>query len=249
MTRKVVPRLLSSFLISVIWLGGSICANGAERQVPYSESDIHRYFDDFLVFGRNASNTPIIRKWNVPLQMEVFEADREKENNILAVIKTISERTGVRIERKNSEQKPNVLVSLTNSIPDELIGKRRSIYEQFFPSDAEYERFRLVVSPTDACISATSFTDNTIKYGLFILDTSKDAINTKPCLEQQFTKILGLKINQKSVLDSIFTERYQSLTELDEYALKILYDPRIKSGMTIGEFFLMVDQILKQGIR
>ena len=59
---------------------------------------------------------------------------------------------------------------------------------------------------------------------------------------------LGLGNDHSEVRPSIFNddEEFALLTRHDEYLLRILYDPRLKSGMTAEEAVPIVRQIIRE---
>ncbi|MFT4791887.1 MAG: hypothetical protein ACI807_000452 [Paracoccaceae bacterium] len=67
----------------------------------------------------------------------------------------------------------------------------------------------------------------------------------KSCLHEEFTQVLGLLNDGDDVRPSIFNDgqEFALLTRHDEMLLRILYDPRLKPGMTEAEGMPIVRRI------
>jgi AcrR family transcriptional regulator len=68
------------------------------------------------------------------------------------------------------------------------------------------------------------------------------------CVVEEVTQALGLPNDSESVNPSIFNDddAYQDLTWQDELFLRVLYDPRVRSGMTRAAFEPLARQILEE---
>ena len=79
---------------------------------------------------------------------------------------------------------------------------------------------------------------------VFIRAELPDRLRTS-CIEEEVIQTLGLIRDDDSVRPSIFNEdeEFAYLTNHDEYLLRILYDPRIKPGMSPIEAMPLVRQI------
>ena len=66
------------------------------------------------------------------------------------------------------------------------------------------------------------------------------------CLQEELVQALGLGNDHSDVRPSIFNddEEFALMTRHDEYLLRILYDPRLKSGMTAEEAMPIVREII-----
>ncbi|WP_240453883.1 DUF2927 domain-containing protein [Chachezhania antarctica] len=67
----------------------------------------------------------------------------------------------------------------------------------------------------------------------------------RACLHEELAQGLGLRNDSPGARPSIFNDddEFAQLTTHDEQLLKILYDPRLKPGMTVDEARPMVEQI------
>ncbi|MGG7566648.1 DUF2927 domain-containing protein [Rhodovulum sp. DZ06] len=70
----------------------------------------------------------------------------------------------------------------------------------------------------------------------------------RACLHEEFVQILGLPNDGPQIRPSIFNDdqEFALLTEHDELLLRILYDPRLKPGMTEAEGMPIVRRIARE---
>jgi AcrR family transcriptional regulator len=70
----------------------------------------------------------------------------------------------------------------------------------------------------------------------------------RTCVVEEVTQALGLPNDSDSANPSIFNDddAYQDLTWQDELFLRVLYDPRVRSGMTRAEFEPLAGRILEE---
>jgi AcrR family transcriptional regulator len=70
----------------------------------------------------------------------------------------------------------------------------------------------------------------------------------RACVVEEITQAIGLPNDSDSVSPSIFNDddMYQDLTWQDELFLRVLYDPRVRSGMTRAEFEPLARVILEE---
>ncbi len=70
----------------------------------------------------------------------------------------------------------------------------------------------------------------------------------RTCVVEEVTQAIGLPNDSDSANPSIFNDddAYQDLTWQDELFLRVLYDPRVRSGMTRVEFEPLAGRILEE---
>jgi hypothetical protein len=70
----------------------------------------------------------------------------------------------------------------------------------------------------------------------------------RACVVEEVTQAIGLPNDSDSADPSIFNDddTYQELTWQDELFLRVLYDPRVRSGMTRAEFEPLARQIIDE---
>jgi hypothetical protein len=70
----------------------------------------------------------------------------------------------------------------------------------------------------------------------------------RACVVEEMTQAIGLPNDSDSVHPSIFNDddAHQDLTWQDELFLRVLYDPRVRSGMTQDAFALLARRIIEE---
>ena len=70
----------------------------------------------------------------------------------------------------------------------------------------------------------------------------------KSCIQEEMTQALGLANDSPNARPSIFNddEEFALLTRHDELLLRMLYDPRLKIGMTVKTAHPIVEQIAQE---
>lgn len=100
-------------------------------------------------------------------------------------------------------------------------------------------------NPTELTCVAWAFGVTKQKFAITFIrsDLSKPAQSS--CVVEETTQVLGLP-NDVYGTDSVFNDdgRYHELTELDKKLIWILYDPRMKTGLTQREAMRTLRQIL-----
>ena len=71
----------------------------------------------------------------------------------------------------------------------------------------------------------------------------------RSCLDEEVTQMFGPAYDHDSVRPSMFNddEEFLFLTDHDEAMLRLIYDPRLRAGMTEAETGPIVAQILAEG--
>ncbi len=115
---------------------------------------------------------------------------------------------------------------------------RETLAERFGPSlggfiTAWTER------PELPCIGmvSTDPMDDSLVYGLIFIKAELRGDFRRACLTEEFAQVFGLINDDAGARPSIFNDdqEFIDLTRHDEYLLKMLYDPRLRAGMTESE--------------
>ena len=99
---------------------------------------------------------------------------------------------------------------------------------------------------TYCLVYAMSPGDSSVYNGAFALIRSEHPdLRRMACLHEEIAQGLGLANDHPQARPSIFNddEEFALLTVMDEYMLRILYDPRLRPGMTEAEARPIVEQI------
>jgi len=104
--------------------------------------------------------------------------------------------------------------------------------------------------PELPCIGmiSTDPTDDSIAAGLIFIKAELSGDFRRACLTEEFTQVFGLINDDPEARPSIFNDdqEFIELTLHDEYLLKMLYDPRLREGMTEAEARPLVRRIVQE---
>ncbi len=103
--------------------------------------------------------------------------------------------------------------------------------------------------PELPCIGmvSTNPVDDTLAAGLIFVKAELSGDFRRACLTEEFTQVFGLINDDPEARPSIFNDdqEFIELTRHDEYLLRVLYDPRLRAGMTETEALPLVRRIVQ----
>ena len=103
--------------------------------------------------------------------------------------------------------------------------------------------------PELPCIGmlSTDPEDDSLAVGLIFVKAELSGNFRRACLTEEFTQVFGLINDDPEARPSIFNDdqEFIELTRHDEYLLKVLYDPRLRAGMTEAEARPLVHRIVQ----
>lgn len=91
--------------------------------------------------------------------------------------------------------------------------------------------------PCIGSIASDQQGEGAIRFGLILIKAELQHDFRRACLTEEFVQTLGLLNDSQDVRPSIFNDdqEFIELTRHDEYLLRMLYDPRLRIGMTRAE--------------
>ncbi len=221
-------------------------------ETPYSNVDVLRNFmsialraeaaDDFAPDGSIA-----ISKWQGPVRYRLAGAQPRDKVQIAALSQHLSDLTGLDIREAYDVERYNMDIRF---VPREFRGAemRELLATNWLgPRVARLaEGWRDYES--DRCFTLTTRDPGTGVTGtahIFIKD-ELSPIWRETCIIEEMAQSLGLLNDDPRASPSIFNDDgvYQSLTSQDELLLRILYDPRIESGMTRRNVLPLAEQVI-----
>ncbi len=103
--------------------------------------------------------------------------------------------------------------------------------------------------PELPCIGmiSTDPKDDSLSVGLIFVKAELSGNFRRACITEEFTQVFGLINDDPQARPSIFNDdqEFIELTRHDEYLLKVLYDPRLRAGMTEAEARPLVRRIVQ----
>lgn len=195
-----------------------------------------------ILFGSEfvGEDSDIVRKWTAPLRVAIYAREPERYAGLVEpVLRQLHELTGLDIrlaDRSAPEQNAYVLILGREQFYDYAQshlspGKnpRTNTYLDCFGVFAADRRG--VINELTAVIPA------------FASEATK-----RSCVIEEVSQALGLPNDSFTVKPSIFNDddEFQDLTWQDETFLRVLYDPRVRPGMTRAEFEPLARRIVDE---
>jgi hypothetical protein len=220
---------------------------------PYTTRDLVRNFDRIALFdeyrvvnGRyvQAETESTLRRWSRPVRVGIIFGDSvpaatraDDEALVRGVTGRLSALTGLDM-RLTGEKGANFLVMfLDSSEQKNFAGALKRRYP--FIEPAVIDAFRN--SPKEIFCVAYAFAhpSDVTSYAaaIVLVKAEHGARMRESCVEEEMAQAMGLANDSRTARPSIFNddEEFARLTRHDEILLRMLYDPRLRPGMTRAE--------------
>lgn len=233
---------------------GDLRTETAPADAPYDAADLVRNFERIALHHeadinepgseKNWAGNPLTR-WEKPVRWRIFgaaatKADRAEVRRLMGRIAAL---TGLEITEAGIDV--NFLILITR--PGERARFARMLAEMH-PAFAEtFKLWRH--NPELVCVAndlySTQDSDRIAK-GLVVIGSEVRGLMRQSCLHEEIVQAFGLANDHPDVRPSIFNddEEFALLTEHDEHLLQILYDPRLRPGMTASQAMPIVRNIV-----
>ena len=238
---------------------GDLTASGRMRletapaDAPYTIDDLVRDFervalyDEYVDVGGRfvRSETPaLLRRWAQPVRVGVMtsgsvapEAAARDRGNVAAFTSRLARLTGQDMALSQDDQ-VNFLVLFMNSAEREAFADQVSArYPTFAPAVVNALRD----TPLDTFCTTYAFGepgDTSVYSAVMILIRAEHPPLTRlSCVHEEMAQAMGLPNDSPDARPSLFSDslEFALLTEHDEILLRMLYDPRLRPGMTSAE--------------
>ena len=192
-----------------------------------------------------------IRKWNKNIKIAVISDEPDKFDRITAVnvVQIIQKETNLNINSVSSTKEADIIIwssddfdfilsdmkKLTN---DNIFGKK--LVNHIKNNQKRYEK---------QCFGFSFYDKNNynMKISFVVLNNNKKKYKVS-CYYEEIIRSMGFENTSNDIKSSIFNDdhKYKLPTKSDRLMLRILYDPRIKAGMTKEEALPIARQILRE---
>lgn len=223
---------------------GLLRTDRVAADVPYSNRELAEHFRRiaFYTFPGDARRVAKpLTKWTGPLRYAVV-GQRGDMPEIDGFMAHMSALTALDIE-STAEERANFLIMVLDDAAQAQVAAS-------FEDDPSRDFFLSFMDAIRDCgaISGWTPTDPTIRKGLVYLHGDLAGLYRTLCYHEEIAQSLGLFNDDPAVRPSIFNddEEFALLTTHDEYLLRILYDPRLKPGMTPPEAMPVVTEIIEE---
>ena len=226
-------------------------ADGGGDDTPFGARDLAEnfiriaFFDEFAERGGQLVPEAVenrLHRWAEPIRLEVefgasVPADQRARDRaeIAAYVTRLSKLTG--LPMRMSGWRPNHSVLILNS--DERQTAAARIAALAPTTGAAAIRSVTEMAPETYCTVFAFTPGQTATYtrAITVIRGELPDRLRMACIHEELAQSLGLVADYPRARPSIFNdnEEFALLTRQDEMMLKMLYDPRLKPGMTLGE--------------
>ena len=224
----------------------------APSDAPFSDSDLMRDFerialhDEYVDLGGRFvhSEAPaLLRRWDKPVRVAVMTGGSEAADaardraNVAAFTRRLARLTGLDMGLGQGPD-VNFLVLFMNSAERTAFADQvRALYPNFAPSVMQALRD----TPLDTFCTAYAFSDpaqpSVYSAVIVLIRAEHPPLTRLSCVNEEMAQAMGLPNDSKLARPSLFNDdlEFALLTEHDAILLRMLYDPRLRPGMTADE--------------
>jgi hypothetical protein len=247
---------LSEFYSSI---EGELVTSGRMRRdiappdAPYTDADLIRDFerialhDEYVDVGGRfvQSEAPaLLRRWDKPVRVAVMTggstpaADAARDRaNVAAFTQRIAHLTSLDIRLGQGADVNFLVLFMTSPERTAFADQVRALYPNFAPAVMSALRD----TPLDTFCTAYAFSEpaNPSVYSavIVLIRAEHPPLTRLSCVHEEMAQAMGLPNDSPDARPSLFNDdlEFALLTEHDAVLLRMLYDPRLKPGMTAAE--------------
>lgn len=214
------------------------------HDVSYSNARLAEHFRRiaFFTFPNDEVHLPKpLTRWKGPIRYAVLGTGEDQEQVDLLMAR-IAGLTGLDIGDAPESEANFVILMLDER---ERRAARRTFHDD--RSRAFFDSFLSAIFDCGA-IADWSDDDPEITRALVYLHGDLRGLYRRLCFQEEISQSFGLFNDDPTVRPSIFNDddEFALLTTHDEYLLRILYDPRLRVGMTEEEAMPVVHRIIRE---
>lgn len=225
---------------------GGLRQEAAPADAPFSNADLASNFERIALnreYRREggalvqATTPALVSRWEEPIRYQVVgagvtAADRAE---YAALAARLSRLTGLDLAETDGEPNLSILI---------LGAEERAAFVRALEADRPGPGMPLVGRWAEEigypCIGQVGFRDaasGRITGAMIFIKAELEGLLRRSCIHEELAQTLGLMNDDDDVRPSVFNDdqEFALLTEHDELLLRILYDPRLRSGMSAEE--------------
>ena len=225
----------------------------APSDMPFTTADLVRDFERIALFDEYSdvdgrfvhSETPaLLRRWNRPVRVAVMtgasaspeDAARDRAN-VAAFTRRLARLTGVDMGLGQGSDVNFLVLFMTSD-------ERSAFAEQvaaYYPDFAPAVMGALRDTPLDTFCTAYAFSDpaqpSVYSAVIILIRAEHPPLTRLSCVNEEMAQAMGLPNDSPDARPSLFNDslEFALLTEHDAILLRMLYDPRLRPGMTTEE--------------
>ncbi|MFN0113668.1 MAG: DUF2927 domain-containing protein [Paracoccaceae bacterium] len=241
---------------------GLLRTDGGARDTPFTDRQLAENFIRIALFDEYVSERGVLvpaasesrlRRWDGPIRMSVEfgasvpDAQRLKDRgSVTAYAARLSRLTGLPIAVGAAD--PNFTVLVLNEDERRTVGPRlRALVRGVDPAAVAAV---VNMAPETYCTVFSFSSGKSAAYSraIAVIRGEHPDLLRLSCIHEELAQGLGLVNDSPSARPSIFNddEEFALLTRQDEMLLRMLYDPRLKLGMTPDDARPLVETIAVQ---
>jgi hypothetical protein len=226
---------------------GLLRGDGGGPDTPFTDTILARnfvriaLFDEYRTDGdflRPQATLSRLRRWDKPIRMTVEFGDQvspEQRAQDRASVATYADRlarlTGLRISQ--TDWNPNFHVIFTGEDDRPAFAER---IREIVPGIATSSLNAIMNLPRDQLCIVIAFSENeqaSYSKAIAVIRAEHPSLLRTSCIHEELAQGLGLANDSPQARPSIFNddEEFGLLTTHDELLLRMLYDPRLQTGM------------------
>jgi len=238
---------------------GQLRTDGGGPDAPFSDRDLARnflriaFFDEFTDHGGRLVPQPSeipLHRWQGAVRLAVefgrsVPADQRTRDraNIAALVERIARLTGLPI--RMTDFRPNFTVLILNE--DERLASGPELMRLVPDLSAQARDSAVGMAPDTYCTVFAVSPANSAVYAraLAVVRGELPDILRLSCLHEEIAQGLGLVNDSPAARPSIFNDNdeFATLTRQDDLMLRMLYDARLRPGMSLTEATPIVEGI------
>lgn len=227
---------------------GLLRADGGGPDTPFTSDMLARNFEQIVFYNEYASalegrggQSPL-RRWEAPVRVAVVFGDSvptsQQRSDTQAVKDYVSRLSAVTGHSMPQYGAPNFIVVLaTEDDRDAALDAAAARIPGITPSSLD--PLRALDRDTYCAVAAYASAPQSYTYGaaVAVIRAENPSLLRLSCIHEELAQGLGLANDSRTARPSIFNDddEFALLTDHDELLLKMLYDPRLKPGMTAAE--------------
>ena len=241
---------------------GQYRTDGGGTDTPFGARDLAANFLSIVFFDefsdKDGQLVPTktqnrLHRWQQPVRLAVefgvsvpAEQRQTDEANITAYLATLSRLTGLPMRMTTQGANHTVLIQNIDERPAAAARLREIAPEA---SDAALRSVIKMKPDTYCTVFAFTPGDSAIyNHAVTVIRGELPDLLRLACIHEELAQSLGLVDDSPKARPSIFNDNqeFALLTRQDELMLRMLYDPRLKPGMTLAEARAIVETIAQE---
>lgn len=239
-------------------LSGRFRRDIAPADAPYNLDDLARNFQQVAFvpeaqlaeYYRDRGEGPRrLSKWEGPIRYRLMgDGVREADQQTVAEIASLlAYHSGLDIRPARANESHNLAIFVITPAGRALLGEAET-NRAWYRSSILRAWIEGLNPPCFALFDAGDAQGGVIRDGAIFVKAEMEDPLRRACFIEEFTQTLGLIFDHENVRPSIFNDdqEFIELTAHDRELLEILYDPRMRAGMTVFEAQPILEVILSE---